>query len=295
MGRRRWLPLALAALSLAVTAAAAASVTGMRVGGVPYAPADAVARALGDIVVSGQGSLTWRTARGTLTVFADSPDALWQESGASEAQTIGLSAPVLLRDGGWWLPLDALDTLGVRVQGADLLLPDGTTLVFRLPSLPAAGADGRSQVDELGNGVPALRLFAGGGDAGAAGGSGAATDAGPQVAALLADLDMLPLVDPSERAAIDQALEGTAPDKPLMVVVTALQDGGWQPTFTLSQGGRSLEFRYPYRMRLVGGSPSRVGPDAPASMLLLLPAWFNLYRPITVSWQGVSASITFRR
>jgi hypothetical protein len=48
-------------------------------------------------------------------------------------------------------------------------------------------------------------------------------------------------------------------------------------------------------MRMVQGSSSRVGPDAPAAAVLLLPAWFDLYRPITIGWQGVRATITFRR
>lgn len=296
-------PRALGAVLVALTGAAAlaGSVAGMRFDGVPYAPAGQVARALGDIVVSGHGSLTWRSAGGTLTVFDGSPDALWQETGAGTSRTLGLSAPALLRDGRWWLPLDALDTLGVRVRGSALLLPDGTELTLTLPPKATGGTDGRSQVDELGNGVPALRLFAEGAQGGAATGTGvgagpvADTGADIAVAAMLADLDMLPLIDPDERAVIDAALDGTAPDKPLLVVVTSLQDVAWEPTFILAQGGRSLEFRYPYRMRLVSGSARRVGPAAPASMLLLVPTWFNLYRPITVSWQGVSGTITFRR
>lgn len=290
MARRRWLQLGLAVLLLGPWAAAAGTVDGQRIDGVAYAPADAVARALGDIIVSGRGSLTWRSARGTLTVFDGSPDALWQADGAPRAQTMGLSAPVALRDGRWWLPLDALDTLGVRRDGADLVLPDGETMSFRLPPPPTG--DGHSRVDELGDGVIVLRLFPDGGTAADA----ASRDAtAPVLAAMLTDLDMLPLIDPTERGVIDRALEGTAPDKPLLVVVTALRQSAWQPSFTLSQRGRSLEFRYPYRMRLVDGSSRRVGPGAAASLLLLLPDWFDLYRPITVSWQGVTGSVTFRR
>lgn len=290
MARRRWLPLALSALLLGTFAAAAGTLDGQRIGGVPYAPVDAVARALGDIVTAGQGSLTWRSSAGTLTVFDGSPDALWQAAGASQAHSIGLSAPVKLLAGRWWLPLDALDTLGVRVDGASLVFPNGERLTLRLPPVPSD--DGRSRVDELGNGVTVLRLFV---DGSAAPGTAARDAQGPALAAMLADLDMLPLFDPAERSVIDRALEGTAPDKPLLVVVTALRQSAWQPTFTLSQQGRSLEFRYPYRMRLVAGSTQRVGPAAPASLMLLLPEWFDLYRPISVTWQGVSGSVTFRR
>lgn len=292
---RRWLPLALAAALLS-PAGAARSVSGVRIAGVAYAPVDAVARALGDIVAPGAGSLTWRAARGTLTVFDGSPDALWQAVGERDAHRVGLSAPALLRDGRWWLPLDALDILGVGVDGTTLTLPDGRRLTVAVPAPRPGAGDGRSQVDELGNGVPVLRLFpvpAAG--ASAASGPAAADAAGASVAAMLADLDMLPLVDPAQRAVIDAAVERSGPDKPLLVIVTALRDSPWEATFTLSQAGRSLEFRYPYRMRLVGGSPRRVGPASPASMLLLLPGWFNLYRPIAVSWQGATGTITFRR
>lgn len=293
MPGRPWLPVVLAVL-VASAGAVAASVPGMRIGGVAYAPADAVARALGDIVAAGEGSLTWRSAAGTLTVFEGSPDALWQARDATGPESIGLSAPVVVRAGRWWLPLDALDTLGIRVSGTKLTLPDGRDLTLALPAPAPAGGDGRSRVDDLGNGVRALRLFPG------ASASGADAEAGPAaaaaaVSAMVADLDMIPLIDPGHRAAIDAALEGSAPDKPLLVVVTALRDSSWEASFTLTQHGRSLEFRYPYRMRLVEGSPRRVGPDAPASMLLLLPAWFNLYEPIVVAWQGVKAGITFRR
>jgi len=296
----------LPAALLSAAAASAASVAGMRVGGVTYAAAEDVARALGDIVAAGEGSLTWRSGTGTLTVFQGSPDALFQPAGAAEAQTIGLSAPALLRGGRWWLPLDALDTLGVRVDGTTLTLPDGRRLTLTLPQPASDGSDGRSRVDALGTGVPVLRLFPGPGGPAASGGTAAPSgtaqpspSAAPSgtagVAAMLADLDMLPLIDPAQRSVIDAALEGSAPDKPLLVVVTALRPGSWQPTFTLSQGGRSLELRYPYRMRLVDGSADRVGPQSPASVLLLLPDWFNLFRPITVRWQGVSGTITFRR
>ncbi|MEJ2666926.1 MAG: hypothetical protein P8Z81_07505 [Deinococcales bacterium] len=279
MGSRRWWPVAAALLAqLALAGSTAGPVAGMRFGGVAYAPAAALARALGDILVPGQGSLTWRSARGTLTVFDGSPDALWQPVGDASAHTLGLSAPAMERSGSWWLPLDALDTLGVAVSGNELTLPGGSRLELVLPPLPASGGEGRAQVDDLGHGVPALRLFASG-----------------EVSAMLTDLDMLALVDPAQRADIDATLQKSGQDKPLLVVVTALASSPWQASFTLQQGDRSLEFRYPYRMRLVEGSTERVGPSTPAAVLLLLPVWFDLYAPIRVSWQGVTGSVTFRR
>lgn len=279
MGPRRWWAIAAAPLlAMALAGSALEAVTGMRVGGVTYAPAAALARALGDILVPGQGSLTWRSARGTLTVFDGSPDALWQPAGNGSSHSLGLSAPVVERSGSWWLPLDALETLGVAVKGSVLTLPEGGELELVLPSPPVASGDGNARVDDLGHGVPALRLFAPG-----------------AVSAMISDLEMLALVDPAQRPEIDGTLQKSGQDKPLLVVVTALTPGPWQASFTLQQGTRSLEFRYPYRMRLVEGSSERVGPSAPAAVLLLLPAWFDLYAPIRVSWQGVAGSVTFRR
>ncbi len=262
---------------------AADPVAAVRVAGTLYTPAAPVARALGDILVTGEGSLTWRAVAGTLTVFAGSPDALWQAAGATSSSTLSLSAPALLRDGTWYLPTDALDTLGIRLEGERLVLPGGRTVALAVPSPAVAGSGGRSEVDDLGHGVPGLRLFA----ADATGGDG--------VAVLVADLDLLPLVRPSQRDAIDGALERIGSDKPLLVLVSSLAPSTWDATFVLEQDGRSLPIRYPYRMRMVQGSSTRVGPDAPAAAVLLLPPWFDLYRPITVTWQGVRATVTFRR
>ncbi len=255
----------------------------IRVDNVLYAPAAPLARALGDILAPGRGSLTWRAAAGTLTVFDGSPDALWQAAGAGSSASIALSAPALLRGGHWYLPSDALDTLGIVLDGSTLRLPDGGTLSLAVPESPVTAGDGRSEIDDLGHGVPALRMYA----KSAAGGD--------DVAVELADLDLLPLIDPAQRQQIDGALERIGDDKPLLVLVSALTPSAWQATFTLEQGGRSLEIRYPYRMRMVQGSSSRVGPDSPAAAVLLLPSWFDLYRPIHVTWQGVRATVTFRR
>ncbi len=270
-------------LGAALGAAHGDPVAALRVGGTLYAPAAPVAHALGDILAPGEGSLTWRARTGTLTVFAGSPDALWQAAGDAGSTTLALSAPALLRDGTWYLPGDAFDTLGVRLEKGRLVLPGGRTLALEVPAPAVAGSGGRSEIDDLGHGVPALRLFA----EGAAGGDG--------VSVALADLDLLPLVAPSQRAAIDGALSRIGQDKPLLVLVSALAPSTWEASFVLEQGGRSLQVRFPYRMRMVQGSSTQVGPDAPAAAVLLLPPWFDLYRPITVTWQGVRATVTFRR
>lgn len=280
--RRAFLVLALLA-GAALGVAHGDPVAAVRVGGTLYTPAAPVARALGDILAPGEGSLTWRAEAGTLTVFDGSPDALWQAAGATRSSTLGLSAPALLRGGSWYLPSDALDTLGVRLDGNRLVLPGGRTLALEVPAPAAAGSGGRSEVDDLGHGVPGLRLFA----EDAAGGDG--------VAVAIADLDLLALVQPSQRDAIDGALERIGRDKPLLVLVSSLAPRAWEATFVLEQGGRSLPIRYPYRMRMVRGSSTHVGPDAPAAAVLLLPPWFDLYRPITITWQGVRATVTFRR
>ncbi len=284
MGPARLALLLLTLVPAATFAVARAdAVAAIRVDGVLYAPAAPVARALGDILAPGRGSLTWRAGAGTLTVFDGSPDALWQASGAASSSALALSAPALLRGGHWYLPADALDTLGIALDGSLLRLPDGRTLALSVPVPPTAGSGGRSEIDDLGHGVPALRMFA----ADASGGDG--------VAVAVADLDLLPLIDPSQRQQIDGALERIGDDKPLLVLVSALTPSDWQASFVLEQDGRSLEIRYPYRMRMVRGSSRHVGPDAPAAAVLLLPSWFDLYRPITVAWQGVRATVTFRR
>jgi len=279
--------LALSLLTLLVAAALGVAhgdpVAALRVGGTLYTPAAPVARALGDILTPGEGSLTWRADPGTLTVFADSPDALWQAAGDAGSTTLALSAPALFRDGAWYLPADALDSLGVRQQGDHLVLPGGRTLALEVPAPVVSGSGGRSEIDDLGHGVPALRLFA----KDAAGGDG--------VAVAISDLDLLPLVAPSQRDAIDGALARIGRDKPLLVLVSSLAPSAWEASFVLEQGGRSLQVRFPYRMRMVQGSSMQVGPDAPAAAVLLLPPWFDLYRPLTVTWQGVRATVTFRR
>ena len=266
-----------------LAAARADPVAAVRVGGVLYVPAAPVARALGDILAPGRGSLTWRAGSGTLTVFDGSPDALWQALAAASPAALALSAPALLRGGHWYLPADALDTLGIVLDGTVLRLSGGRTMALSVPEPPTTGGDGRSEIDDLGHGVPVLRMYAQG------------ASGGDEVAVALADLDLLPLIDPAQRRKIDGALERIADDKPVLVLVSALMPSDWQASFTLEQGGRRFEVRYPYRMRMVQGSSRHVAPDAPAAAVLLLPSWFDLYRPITVTWQGVSATVTFRR
>lgn len=282
-GWRPCLAPALLALLLAGSPVAAQQLPGLRLNGVVYVQVAAVAHALGDIVTPSDGSLGWRDAAGTLTLFADSADGLWQPAGAARATAVALSAPARRRGGQWYVPVDALGMLGARFDGESLALPGAGRHQLALPAPPRPGAGGRSEIADLGHGVPALRLFA----AGAGGADAAVVE--------IADLDLLPLVAPAGRGAIDAALDRIGSDKPLLVAVSALQPVAWQAVFAFEQDGRRLEVRYPYRMHLLQGSSSRVAPGSPATAVVLLPAWFDLYRPIAVSWQGIHASITFRR
>lgn len=273
-------------------------------GDVRYVRAESVARALGDIVTEGEGSLTWRTGAGVLTVFDGSPDATLHPAGGS-ARELALSAPARRLDDGWYLPLDAYEAIGLRFEGEALRAPDGRAWALAPPPPPAvAPTGGASEVVDLGHGVVALRFYAPAGplpddgSADAPGAPGAAAHGAgddPAISLLVADLDLLPLVVPDARAAVDGALDGVGEDKPLLLLVTATAPGPWQATLRFAQGERQLEVRYPYRMRLLFGDAARVAPGAPAAALVLLPPWFTLYRPIEVVWQGLQAEVTFRR
>lgn len=253
--------------------------------GVRYAQAEAVGRALGDILSAGEGSLTWRAAAGVLTVFEGSPDAVLQPTGAAPPRELGFAAPVRRIDGAWYLPLDAFEAIGLRVGEEALLGPDGLRLELApAPPVVTLAADGRSEVADLGHGVQVLRFFAGGADG-----------EDPQVSLMLADLDLLPLVLPGDRVAVDAAVDEVGGDKPLLVVVSARAPASWSSPLRFTQGGLELEVRYPYRMRLVFGDAAGVAPDAPVAALVLLPPAFSLYRPMRVEWQGSSGEITFRR
>lgn len=198
---------------------------------------------------------------------------------------LGFAAPVRRIDGAWYLPLDAFEAIGLRVAEEALVGPGGLRLELApAPAAPTRAVDGRSEVADLGHGVQVLRFFV-----------GDAEGEDPQVSLMLADLDLLPLVLPEDRAAVDAAVDEVGADKPLLLVVSARSAAPWSSPLRFTQGELALEVRYPYRMRLVFGDPARVAPGAPVAALVLLPPAFNLYRPMRVEWQGSSGEITFRR
>lgn len=266
----------------------AQDVPGRSRGGVTYVALLPIARALGDIVQVGQGSLTWRAGTGVLTVFAASPDALWQRAGDAAAQEISFAAPVLLEDDEWFVPADALGGVGVQLSGGAVVLPDGRRLPLTLPTSARTGDDGRSEVETLDHGLAALRFFAPAG-----GVDEPAAEDGASL--MLTDLSLLALLVPEQASAVNAAVEAVGTDKPLLMVVTALRSEAWDASLRFQQGERSIEIRYPYRLKLIGGSAEAVGPEAPVTAVVLLPASMSLYRPITVTWQGLSAEVTFRR
>ncbi len=266
----------------------AQEVAGISRGGVTYVALLPIARALGDITQVGQGSLTWRANAGVLTVFAASPDALLQRPGDAVAQEISFAAPVLLEEGQWFVSADALSAVAVQLSGNSVVLPDGRQLSLTLPPSARTGDDGRSEVETLDHGLAALRFFAPAG-----GVEGSLEEDGASL--MLTDLSLLALLVPEQAEAVNAAVEAVGSDKPLLVVVTALQPEDWEAALRFQQGERSIEVRYPYRLKLIGGSAEQVGPDAPVTAVVLLPASMSLYRPVTVTWQGLSAEVTFRR
>jgi hypothetical protein len=242
----------------------------------------ALARQLGMVVSEDVNSLTLRSSKGVLTLFEESPDAIWQPRGAPAAGETSLSAPVMRTDDAWWLPVDALSFFGLIFVDGRIEGPDGIELrlAFR-PEPRPAGRDG--EVVDLGQGVPGLRLFAAG-------------DAGPATQSmLLADAGLLGLAMPEERARFDELVRQAGRDHVLVVVVTAAVEGEWESAVTFSQGSVETQARHPFRLRLLDGDVALVGPQAPAIGVILLPESFNLREPMRVAWGAASASITFRR
>jgi hypothetical protein len=126
--------------------------------------------------------------------------------------------------------------------------------------------------------VPALRFFV-----------------GDTVSLLLLDLDLAPLAFPAMAATIDAAAEAAGEDHALLLLVTALEPASWETSLRFAQDGRTLEARYPYRLRLHLGASGTVSPEAPVAGVALLPTTFSLYRPLVVAWAGAEATITFRK
>ncbi|MFO7545707.1 MAG: hypothetical protein R6W77_09450 [Trueperaceae bacterium] len=289
--------------------ALAQNVAGRAFDGVPYVDVASLALRLGVVTTALDDVLTWRGGAGVATFFRGSADALVQAPGDGGPSEHALSAPALVQDGRWFLPLDAAPLLGldaaVDAAGARLELPDGRVLVLDLsvtsasaeatgdagprddrsePSVPSGGAGGTDTGEptwertEIGPNVPALRFFV-----------------GDTVSLLLLDLDLAPLAFPSMTATIDAAAEAAGADHALLLIVNALEPASWETTLRFTQDGRTLEARHPYRLRLHVGAAGTVSPAAPVAGVALLPTTFSLYRPLEVEWAGAKATITFRR
>jgi hypothetical protein len=281
--------------------APAASITGRVIAGVTYVDAGALATALGDVVTAAGGVLTWRGAAGVATLFLGSADALVQRPLDGGPDEWALSAPPLLSQGGsaadpsaWLLPLDAVQLLGViaLAEGelVSLQLPGGALLVVALASddAPIAGgsheaagsheAPGVSSELSAISGVPALRFFL-----------------DEDLSVVLLDLDLAPLAYPELTTVIDAAgaPAGGAPAR--RALVTSLRQREWPTSLVFEQDDLDVEVRPPYRFHLYLGADSTVAPEAPVAGVILLPPAFSLYKPIAVSWAGVTATVTFRR
>lgn len=240
-----------------------------------------LARRYGWSVSGAADAFTVRTGSGILTLFAASPDALWQPTGAAVPVTVPLSMPPEATAGAWYAPADALEVIGVAVTGDAVEVPAGTApLAF--PPQAAAGAG--YEVVDLGHGVRALRVFR----------PGAAAPDG--LSMLIADLALLALALPEHQDVLDRVLmDGPmATDHPLLVTVTALEPVAWEASLVFEQAGLRFEARHPFRFQLVEGDVDRVAPGRPAVGVALVPARFSLEAPLTVRWSDVAAEVTFR-
>lgn len=240
-----------------------------------YLALDELALTLGFSHSREPGSLTVRTPRGVLTVFAGSPDIIYQ--GLEQS----LSAPVVV-EGGWFAPLELYALLGFSLSGGVLRAGGRELALVLAPAPPVVRGSGYERV-ELGNAVWGLAFFA-------------RDRAGEEaVSVLVADLALLSLVYPDKQRQLDAIMARFSDSRPLYFVASALLASDWQPVFTVAQGNRQLELRYPSSVRLLEGSAERLEPDRPAIGVIELPSWVNLHQPLTLSWGGVSATVQFRR
>ncbi len=283
--------------------------------GTVYVSLQPLARALGVVATPNANSLTWRGHQGVVTFFDAAPEALLQAASGGEPQEWSLSAPVHVVGNEWFVPLDALQLLGLALPTnlgsapTSLTLPGGrdVRLEYRASittGLAANGAGGAAADDPTGSGdpggssemlalsragweladvgtaLPALRFF---------------DDNG--VSLMLVDMVLVPLAFPELTKLVDAAADAAAAasgDQPLLLLVTALHPSEWPARLRFVQGERTLEVDHPYRLLLQLGSAEKVSPTAPAAGVVLLPPGFNLYRPLRVEWGGVSAEVTFR-
>ena len=273
------------------------SLRAARNAGTLYVELTTLARAIGAVATSDGTALTFRGAKGVVTFFAGSSDALQQRPGDAGPVEVSLSAPVLEVGSDWWAPLSALDLVGVAPApgaasaAATAVTADGEEFPLVLEPFPGARPPDRAAVEDgdgapweadvLPGDVPVLRFFDG------------------DVSLSLLDLALLPIARPDLTRAVDAVLDEAARtagagDSLLLLQVVALADGTWEPALRFSQGDRELEVRYPYRLLVVSGGSDN-GPAEPVAGVVLLPAGFDLYAPLQVEWRGAQAVVTFRR
>ena len=266
------------------------TVEGAFLDGVTYVEARSRARGRGaGVTVTGE-KLTWRGHEGIATFFDGSSVALLQRPGDGDPTEWPLSAPVYTdvpsaaEGSGWFLPLDAVQLLGVAAEErggpVTLYAPDGSRLDIALPPVmvPSTGPDAGTAWEPAQMGAASgVRLF------------------DHDQSLLLLDLDMLPLAFPEATDVIDDAALRAGNDHALLLIGTALVDGALSTTMAFEQAGRRLEVGAPYRVHVYKGDPEAVGPGREVAAVVLLPATFSLYEPLSVSWSGVQATFTFRR
>lgn len=286
---RQALALLLAFLSLAL---AQGTVEGEVIASVTYVEAHSLAMVLGDVVTVTGKTLTWRGREGVATFFDGSSVALLQRPGDGGPTEWPLSAAVRadrpesggVGGSGWYVPLDAVQLLGVATQERDgeviLYAPDGSRLEVVVPPAPQqlAGPDAGTAWEPVQLGAATgVRLFS------------------HEQSLLLLDLDLLPLAYPEAMDVIDDAAHRAGDDHALLLIGAALTEGQLSTAITFGQDGRHLEVAAPYRFHVFRGDPGAIGPGQEVAAVVLLPATFSLYRPLSVSWSGVEATITFRR
>ena len=258
----------------------AQEVAALNLAGTRYVALDELARALGWNTSDGGSSLTVRSGGGVLIVFEASPEVYWQPQGG-EGGEVSLSAPVVRRQEGWFVPDEILGLMGLDVDGEAILA--GTRrlpLAYPLPFEPAGTlAEGL----ELGRGVRGLTLFV----------TGSAGD--ETMSLLLVDAALLGLAFPEQQAEIDAFVASLERGRPVYFVLTALAASPWETSLHISQHGRSAMLRYPLEISVLEGEAGWVGPQAPVSGLILLPDWVNLREPLVVRWGESEARFQFRR
>lgn len=254
--------------------------------GVVYISVNDLADRLGYSLSGVVGSLTIRARAGVVVLFEDSPDILFKPSSSTEPlerSDQSLAAPVFKMEDTWFAPAELFELLGFEVSDKSVTAPQGRTFTLVFPPPAINSLSESSRLVELGNGVIGLSFYLPG-------------DAGPEtISVLVVDLGLLALALPAEQRSLDAAMTKFKEDKPLYFVATALTAATWQPNFTVAQGGRSAELRYPFGVNILAGDAATLQPEAPVSGLILLPGWVNLRQPLSLSWAGVTATVQFRR